>query len=105
MTIPYIIAGILAFLGQLSDCITTQIALAHGAHEANPLMVWVTRHVFVEYTLKLGMALTLLFVCQKKFAPARSGITPLLLAAAMGFIAAIWNMSVLIRLFYVRHPL
>ena len=98
MTLPYLIASILAVLGQLGDCVTTQIALSLGGQEANPLMVWVVRHVWIQYSLKLGLALLCVVVSQKLFAHRRFGMTLLLVCAAGGFIPAIFNLAVISRL-------
>lgn len=95
MTLPYIIAGILAVLGQLSDCITTEVALAHGAHEGNPFMVYVVAHPLLAYPLKTAIALMVVLACHKKYAPKLSGISPILLTAAIGFAAAIWNLTII----------
>jgi hypothetical protein len=92
ITLPYRVSAVLALLGQLSDCITTQIGLSRGAHEANPLMVWVTKHLWVEYPLKLSFAVLSLFICQKIFSPWKWGVLPILVFAMTGFGAAIWNL-------------
>jgi hypothetical protein len=91
MTLPYILAGIFAVIGQLSDCVTTQIALGLGAHEGNPFMVWIVAHPFISFPLKTGFALGCLAYCQKKFAPDKGGITLVLLVGLFGFSAAFWN--------------
>src|ERR1035437_577232 len=91
MTFPYLLALILAELGQLADCLTTQYAISLGAHEANPLMVWVVVHPWVEYPLKLGLPLFVLFVCKKLFSPRKIGLAPIIFFALGGFGAAIWN--------------
>ena len=95
ITLPYILAGILAILGQLSDCFTTQIALAHGAHEANPLMVKVVAHPFLSYPLKAALAIWVTVVCHKQYSPKKSGIAPILLTATIGFGAALWNLGII----------
>ena len=98
MTLPYILAGILAVLGQLSDCITTQVALSMGAHEGNPLMVSIVKHFWLECSLKVGVALTAVYYCHKKFAPSKSGTAPIYAIAIGGFGAAIWNLFVITHL-------
>lgn len=95
MTLSYIIAGILAVLGQLSDAITTQIALAHGGTEANPFMIWVTKHLLVNYSLKVGFPIIVWIMCQKHFAPRKFGVGILMVPAITGFGAALWNLMVI----------
>ncbi len=95
MTLPYLLAGILAVLGQLSDCVTTQIALALGGKEANPLMGSVVAHPLAMYSLKTAIALVCLYVCNKKFGPRKVGVALVLLCAVVGFAAAGWNLVVI----------
>jgi hypothetical protein len=97
MTLPYILSGIFAVLGQLSDCATTQIALSMGAHEGNPFMVWIVAHPLISFPLKTGFALGCLAFCQKEFAPKKSGIAPVLLVGLFGFSAALWNVWNILR--------
>jgi hypothetical protein len=95
MTRLYKVAGVLAVLGQLSDCVTTQIGLSMGAEEANPLMVGVVKYALLQYSFKLGMAVLALCVCQKLLAPWKWGILPILIIGFTGFGAAIWNLWIL----------
>lgn len=95
MPILYAIAGILAILGQLGDCLTTQIALAHGGREMNPLMIWITGHAWMHYSVKIGLPLLYLVMCQKRQGSKKAETASLLVIAIAGFGAALWNLSVI----------
>ena len=45
MDVLAFIAVALALAGQMGDCYTTEIALAHGMSEGNPIARWLTSHI------------------------------------------------------------
>lgn len=95
MNFSFLFVSLLAILGQLSDCITTQIALSMGGREANPLMVEITAHTWLHYCVKLGLPVLYIVICKKKLSSGKMGTYLLLMIAIVGFAAAIWNMNVI----------
>jgi hypothetical protein len=57
MSWQLIVALVLAELAEASDCVTTNIGLAIGGKEANPLFNWMPAEVaaIVQWPLKLGL--------------------------------------------------
>jgi hypothetical protein len=91
MRIVYKIATIFAVLGQLSDCVTTQVAISLGAKEANPLMQGLVKHFWLACLVKVGVALIFTGFCYKKHYPRSYGAVMIAIIGVIGFLAAGWN--------------
>jgi len=85
---------VLGVLGQFSDDRTTQVALAHGATEGNPIGAFLLKHLGTVglYVIKTGIfpaaALALALFSPSEFEPA---VLLQCFVAAVGFGAGIYN--------------
>jgi len=96
VTTRYLLFSVVALLGQLSDCITTHIAIIMGGQEGNPAMVWATHPVWRMYVLKLSLALLLLTFAHKNAKSVNVACRAASIIAFIGFAAAIWNSYLII---------
>lgn len=92
--IYYILAGLFAVMGQLSDVVTTYMVISLGGHEANPFMVNIVAHPLLAYLLKISMPILGTILSYKMYAPSKKGIGIIMLIGVIGFFAATWNLWV-----------